>query len=418
MGTELEAGARIDDCGRLCIVLARSQIGLRIGPWASGLSVDYLEDKQWLPGDFREEAPLLDWAESDPSVAEFVAGIPESIRERALLFAYHQLPSLRLLCAVPEAETILADNPLLVQLLAGALAAHGDPPHTGRALVCGPRTEILGATTGVRSKAAVRVLARLHYQRVDAADLVAIRNLVAQPALIAVLGRLPSVRGSLLSALMARPDILNLPAALRLLDGTATDSHPCAALWRLISTLRDLERMATDLPHQNPEAAYRACATTDDAERLHNRWIEKMGAQTIADRATVLERRYGTRLLPPPPIVGSDAIVPLRTLDELLAEGQSMRHCAGSYHGKVMSGRTALYAVLTPERATLEVEMLPAGPVVAQLRLFANGVPSQATQIAVQSWLDRAKRALADPAGGGESSMPQGGREAKSRLKD
>ena len=65
-----------------------------------------------------------------------------------------------------------------------------------------------------------------------------------------------------------------------------------------------------------------------------------------------------------------------------------MRHCVGSYVLEVLEGRSFVYSVLAPERATLELALTKEGPRIHQLRRACNGSPSGQTRKAIQQWLD------------------------------
>ena len=65
-----------------------------------------------------------------------------------------------------------------------------------------------------------------------------------------------------------------------------------------------------------------------------------------------------------------------------------MHHCVGSYVLEVFEGRSFVYSVLAPERATLELALTKEGPRIHQLRRACNGSPSGQTRKAIQQWLD------------------------------
>jgi len=86
------------------------------------------------------------------------------------------------------------------------------------------------------------------------------------------------------------------------------------------------------------------------------------------------------------PTVG---IVPLRTPDELLAEGEQQRNCVATYASRVQARKTYIYRVLHPERATLAIVRGPSGTWRRGELLAARNSPVRPeTEAAVDWWLD------------------------------
>lgn len=66
-----------------------------------------------------------------------------------------------------------------------------------------------------------------------------------------------------------------------------------------------------------------------------------------------------------------------------------MSHCVASYTEKVLSGRSYIYRILKPERATLELKITDGHLEIGQISLHNNKAPSEETQIIVGRWLYR-----------------------------
>ena len=56
---------------------------------------------------------------------------------------------------------------------------------------------------------------------------------------------------------------------------------------------------------------------------------------------------------PPPPIPGTDQIVPITDWSELLLESEEQHNCVFSCREKILAGQYAVYRVLVPVRATV-----------------------------------------------------------------
>ena len=95
---------------------------------------------------------------------------------------------------------------------------------------------------------------------------------------------------------------------------------------------------------------------------------------------------------PPPPIPGTDTIVPLTSFAALEEEANIQGNCLATnpmHAHLILDGTRYIYRVLAPERHTLSIMRLgAAGWRIAELRQRANAEGSKTTTIVVQHWLD------------------------------
>jgi hypothetical protein len=92
--------------------------------------------------------------------------------------------------------------------------------------------------------------------------------------------------------------------------------------------------------------------------------------------------------LPDPPIEGTQTIVPLRSGEELRMEGQTQHNCVGGFTEGVRAGRTYIYKVVAPERATLSIVQGAGGEwIISQLKAAFNKPVKAETVQAVEEWL-------------------------------
>jgi hypothetical protein len=92
---------------------------------------------------------------------------------------------------------------------------------------------------------------------------------------------------------------------------------------------------------------------------------------------------------PRPPLRGTDDIVPIYTMEELVAEGRAQDNCVATYAERVQSRHTFIYRVLKPERATLSIVRGPDGDwQISELERGGNNGISDLTRRVVESWLD------------------------------
>lgn len=130
----------------------------------------------------------------------------------------------------------------------------------------------------------------------------------------------------------------------------------------------------------------------DIEARLRN--LQQVGAlrtlhDELADQLIQTDKTFSTddrEKFPRPALRGSKDIVPIRTLAEFDAEGRVMQYCSVVYARDVRNRLACIYRVLSPERATLEIDLSGSHPRVAQLRGFQNGPVAHETWQAVFAW--------------------------------
>lgn len=371
---------------------------LHLTSWSDGFELYRATDNrgaQWAPFEVDLGIALLAWSAPAPQTVDtdavnaFAEAIPAELRALVAPFSWRQFTLLRLLRSVPEAASIVSDNPLLAWLLADWLAEEELHPVEARALVLGPRAELLRHVAGIDSQRVVKLLSRIRFDSYDANDLQTIRWLLTTPELQRTLSMLPRISGEVLASVRRHPSVLQFPVWRACVEQRfghgRTVRRALGELETMVGQIRDIERMARDLAIQDPAAAYRACRTQEQLTRLHDRWALRLNQNRGMAAATRAIARYGTETFPAPPIPGSDSIRPIQTQTELSEEGALMHHCVAAYGDAVMLGRSYIYAVHAPERATLEVRVESRS--VAQLKCAWNRPASAETYRAVQAWL-------------------------------
>ena len=118
------------------------------------------------------------------------------------------------------------------------------------------------------------------------------------------------------------------------------------------------------------------------------------------DRLAVMERRRirqeEDRAFPAPPFPGSPTIVPIRSVPELVREGEEQENCVAGYAHAVLQGRCFLYRVLAPERATLSLVNDGQQWRLGELALKQNGMSCGTTGQAVENWLQASSMCAVD----------------------
>lgn len=160
------------------------------------------------------------------------------------------------------------------------------------------------------------------------------------------------------------------------------EDYQLALLKDLLRMLRLLERSPADFRLRGQ----------DDVQRLH----DQLTGGINTNRSILSEPRdaEGNYLpFPPPPFAGTDTIIPIRTVNELIAEGREMSNCAATYGAPVRGGHYYLYKVEAPERATLSLYHKDSRSpwCISQLLKSHNSPVSRATRAAVNAWLQESQ---------------------------
>ncbi len=159
-------------------------------------------------------------------------------------------------------------------------------------------------------------------------------------------------------------------------------NHEFSAFTSLAQVRRFLEQ--ADVVHRQYLAA---CET--EAQRIE----EARKARREIERERAAQKRRAVRAVDriqfaPPPIPGTEDIVPITSLDELRHEGHEQQNCVGIYYARVLSGEFYAYRVLRPERATLMLIYCDDGCWLRnQLETRGNTRVQPATAAHVDAWL-------------------------------
>lgn len=223
-----------------------------------------------------------------------------------------------------------------------------------------------------------RVLRKVPARLVTVAQLTLLRQGLVDEAVAERLSHLPRVNAA----------VLQLVA-----DGTLVRLSP-AALADLARP--DDEEGALDLAQQLAEVVRLWGLVRPGAEPPR----EFAGpAQVRAARAAVAEESIAAAMdrrcaFPPPPVPGTELIVPITTRRMLIEEGRLQHNCVADYEDKIVRGELSIYRVLSPQRCTLSL-CRGSGRrrgrwVISELKAACNGRVSGATRQSVLAWLDPA----------------------------
>jgi hypothetical protein len=340
----------------------------------------------------REDKGVVAWAErrmeaNRLACEEFFVPMPEPVRQRIDQFTTRQWHLAVMLARCPGSEDLMHSTPALAFALASNWAFHRpavrQPVRAARSWVRRSQRELAGWLGFPATEASVRLLRKIPPAACHVASLLYLRTAMRDAEtrerlshtrhLDATTLRLMSderVRGRVSSGFVTA-----LAAAA---PGVETISQH-------VHTLRDILEMETLLPEVSVP-----CFTSIRQLIQHH---DALAAQLNRDGVSA----WGNVQFPPPPLPGTDEIVPLLSPDALLAEGREQGNCVASYARRVARGGQFIYRVLAPERATLLVVWGQDGWKLGQLAGPRNKPVTAVTRHAIERWLARRGLEEEDP---------------------
>ncbi|GFK95305.1 hypothetical protein NNJEOMEG_03164 [Fundidesulfovibrio magnetotacticus] len=384
----------LDSSGALLVdlrpVYGEDEGVVRLRSWDDGLAVEHLGPSGWRPDHYAFDIPLAcpDWTggASHP-VRRFTEGVPVWALEVARPFRYGQTRLLRVLRAAPRMQDLARDDPHVFWLLSDCLP-EGRPAERLKGLAHLRRRDILALALGSGSESMARLLRKLRNPSYEPSDMDLLRRLFGSD-LWTRLRHLPRVDWQALKVVGREPRLLNCRCVQNLLSA-AQERNAARETSRLRELLQDIRRLARVMRLPAPESRIERLPDLEAVEAYHDSLARTLSRKRRAE----VEARYPGPF-PPPPLPGDADIVPVATVGELFDEGEAMRHCVASYVERVLWGACAIYRVLAPQRATLEVVILEDGKCrLGQLKLSCNREASAETQARVRRWMAGARERL------------------------
>ena len=108
---------------------------------------------------------------------------------------------------------------------------------------------------------------------------------------------------------------------------------------------------------------------------------ELMYSLNIAEHDELMKLKF-----PEPPLKGNLKIIPLVTPKQVIEEAIAQHNCVVSYIRNIAAGKSYLYKVIEPERATLSIHKQSTTWTIGQLLVGYNQEPDYATCKAVFAW--------------------------------
>lgn len=344
--------------------------------------------------------------ETDPArrkeraFGSFRASLPPVIVAAVEQFQSHQWNLIDLINQKPEALDLVRINPSLAFCLANCDQFRrwtGTSPATHAGYVVGRKQrDILGWLGFPAAEPVVRVLRKIPPEAMTPSDARMLRHaLRSEPEVVNLLAHQRIINSGAL-ALVTNLKLLG-GVSPNLLTQVGSDIRE-AVYPRTAEILLDILHMLWELGRASSVPRFESIESVSEyrdalardftriREELETRRRTRAAASCRAKPKPQPSKR--PHEFPPPPLPGTDDIIPLTSAAELRGEGSAQHNCVGSYGRRVRSGSTYIYKVLRPERATLAISRGGGGSwKIAELKAAKNRAVAPATKAAVSRWL-------------------------------
>lgn len=331
------------------------------------------------------DAPSRTAAATD-GLRDYLTRLPPEAVSAARSLGYAHYPCLALMSRFEEARQLWRTCPALLWFLGERLASI---PMYDQEMIRLLRMPLKGLFRelfpGVETHG-LTILRRIKGMRYAFDDAQIVRQLLRSQYFLArgvhvpvfVWSRLRTVAGAI-----CRYKFLMESGVFRNSLGNEPQAQSTDAYHSLVEYLTDTVQLGRQLKIMHPDRTVCGYTSIEKLKRIHDRWIHKMNECSAITKIGGVHEEF-----PPPPIPGTDTIIPICSVKELHAEGKAMHHCVFGHLPNILTGKAFVYKVLAPERATLMIAPSRYGGYrIEEISLACNVGPSQQTVRIAERWI-------------------------------
>ena len=323
--------------------------------------------------------------ESRPKEIEFLKfclTVPEHIREAIKSFQDRQYQMLQLIwhCGPPALDLIKA-NPALSYMLAANRFFHRPksrkPLRSARLLLSSQikQKDMMGWLGFPPTNQVKNILRGIIHKAINVPSLLQLRQRISDhPELLKTLSHLERINAGVMR-------IVNDPELFRCVSEKFLKEISCSA--------------SDDALHQTAFVLKKIMGTFRFINLEKNRYptiksfqqIQKIQEDLHEKIYRFLNRREGI-VFPSPPVEGTDTIIPLTSIKDLLSEGFQQQNCAARLIDDVaLRNQIYIYRVVEPERCTVSLRKNNEGWQIDELEKAGNQPVSEYTEKVIKLWL-------------------------------
>lgn len=370
-----------DDPSRLYV--AKSWGIFRLARWSCHCTLERFSGGEWIDEPLDPGLLLLTRPSAAPCESHalnYVEEIPHLQRISASRFTFMQWTVLRLLRWGTAAMTLTEEVPVLLWLLAYRVGTGAIAYDLAGRLLQGKRRDIIAACCGASAPFSPRWFRKIQPYAFDETAFAGLAFLLRQRGAWPILSHYSRI---VPESIPINRGLVQYLRYLPVRNSIERGAQTCS-LEKIFVTINEIKRLAALCPEGN---AILKTLKRIKTEQGLVQLLDFVARQYHGAQEYYLEllTKYGP-LLPVPPLAGTDTIVPVKTLLELRQEGESMHHRVYTFAEDIYKGKTAIYRVLAPQRATLQLEKRLLGWNVANMWSYSNDEPSPETWKAVKRW--------------------------------
>ncbi|MCY2927990.1 MAG: hypothetical protein NTV86_00570 [Planctomycetota bacterium] len=316
----------------------------------------------------------------------FWTDVPPEVRRIVSAFPDRQWHIFSFLARCGKAAWELAEaNPALAFCLANNWVFHkpavAQPLRAARALLVRKQHQIAGWLGFPPTRSAARILAKIEPTGLAVGRLLYLRDRMADPETLKTLRHLPRI-GPHLAIILTNQRLLRHVSARFLRELANPNARPDRRNYyppsaNVSTWLFDTLEMAEAL-HPDFDRKFDSLAELWTANQIFFVQMDELE-----------EEGHENFRFPPPPIPGTDAIVPITTPEALAEEGRLQNHCARNYGRRVAAGESYFYRVLKPERATLSLQFKAGKWNIGEVKSKGNREVRTETKAFLERWLGK-----------------------------
>ncbi|MDN3562089.1 PcfJ domain-containing protein [Vreelandella neptunia] len=364
------------------------QMEVRLSPWQSDAPFSWVskaEGAQLATGAFLEP-PGISWEVLIETHGETLTkGMPGTLIQVINAVPFLGVEIAQVAGRLEAALDMVVSSPLLLILLVEKGAQERWSADTFAALLCHKQSTLCAAAGLPATRSCAKLLRRCQLGPMIRRELLALKRGLNNPGNSEFVRHQPCVHARHL-IFLANYEGARWPGLLTLIDEALTQApHYRGSAW-LKAMLVDTQRMLAT----GSEALYPVVSLAT-FQALHDRLVDVFNGHATAGNlqssATELEQRHGP--YPTPSLPNTTLITAITSWQDLLLEGERMRHCVGSYSSAVANGQVAIYHLQQPEPVTVAITPQGQRWVLSQASGVRNAPLSKEAEHFIHVWLTK-----------------------------
>lgn len=294
------------------------------------------------------------------------------------VFKKYQSSLLVLTFGRPAVYSFTMQNPVLFWLCCHKFVVGAISKDEVAHLATMKRREVLSLVAGKSEARYLKLLAKLKLKNWDGAEFRLLVRMLQTPLFVEAFQHWRAVSIEAVKVLDRYPFLANSKILQRYSDSSAEVVISDIPV-NFKDVYFDTVELGKHIGLKHSQSIVDACECVEAVRSLHDSWSAVLNRK--------VEYLSHDEILPEPPLSGNQWIIPLHSVNEILREASEMKHCLASYIDKLRVGKSFIYRVIRPQRATCEIVLRSGLYEISQISLYKNNPANEQTWESVASWL-------------------------------